>query len=200
MPPSTLISMIHASPTVGFQVSPSSPPSCSPSLSACRLSPSLFPSYSARPRSSDFSLNLTLSVSLERPRVTVRPRRWTGEDWRFAIAATCSTASKAPKVSHGVPTATDFPPGGREHLSQPIGARPSPRPPMGPSRARAFRQSCSCRSQETGWPGTTHRSPTVRDQGLLHSLPGLPFLVLCPGEAPAENRSPAAQRAAPIFA
>lgn len=65
----------------------------------------LRPSFPGRPRSNDFFLppclslcsRLPLSVSLEHPRSTVRPRRWTGEDWRFAIAATCSTASKAPK-------------------------------------------------------------------------------------------------------
>lgn len=121
----------------GFQLSAPSPP--------LRLSPSSSPPFSSAVPDLNFffstSYRLSLSVSLEHPRVTVRPRRWTGEDWRFAIAATCSTASKAPKENHGDPSVTRFSPVGREQSYLPMGTRLLPDPPMGPYLARSFNQS-----------------------------------------------------------
>lgn len=172
----------------GFQLSAPSP---------LRLSASSSPFFLGRPRSKFFfstSYRLSLSVSLEHPRVTVRPRRWTGEDWRFAIAATCSTASKAPKESHGVPSVTRFSPVGREQSYLPIGARLFPDLPMGPYLARSFNQSWTASFLETDCPGTSHRFPTLHDTTLLHSqlAKATAFRVLRADDTAAEDWLPAA--------
>lgn len=135
LPPSALLSMVHANPCVV---------SNSPHRLFFVFLRLPLPFSSAVPDLNFFfstCYRLSLSVSLEHPRVTVRPRRWTGENWRFAIAATCSTASKAPKENYGVPSVTRFSPFSKEQSYLPIDTRLFPDPPMGLNSARSFNQS-----------------------------------------------------------
>ena len=140
----TLLRMIHASLNVAsdflfrFHFS----------ASLCLPLPSFFPlpfpiQIFSLSLSHSFSLSLSLSVctcelllsvSLEHPRVTIRPRRWTGEDWHFTAAATCSTASNAL-------TGTDFPPLVEATYACLPGTRLSSGPPIGPDWAPSLNQS-----------------------------------------------------------
>ena len=175
----TLLRMIHARTRVAPLLT--APPSLQSSLFSVPPSPAVpdffFPFFS--PPCLSLCSRLPLSVSLEHPRSTVRPRRWTGEDWRFAIAATCSTASKAPKESHGFTDGNRFSPVGRGHSYLPLDTRLCPGLPMGPVWPLSLRQSYAAWSLETGCPGATHLFPT-RPRSCAPPLSSLHYFTVSP--------------------